>query len=128
MGKTVEQLTRQMERLQRQIDAARDREVAGVVARIRVAIAHYQLTPAQLFASKPVRAKAALAPAPRARKKAARSPTSRASGGTPRPGNKLPPKYRDDAGNAWTGRGSTPRWLRDALAAGKSREDFAVTP
>lgn len=33
-------------------------------------------------------------------------------------------KYRDNAGNAWSGRGPRPRWLTDALAAGKSLDDL----
>lgn len=36
-------------------------------------------------------------------------------------------KYRDDAGNSWTGRGRTPRWLVEAEAAGKSRDAFLVS-
>ena len=36
------------------------------------------------------------------------------------------PKFRDSAGNVWSGRGPRPRWLRDAIAAGKKLEDFAV--
>lgn len=39
---------------------------------------------------------------------------------------KVPVKYRDDAGNTWTGRGSQPRWLRAALESGKKLESFAV--
>jgi len=35
-------------------------------------------------------------------------------------------KYRDDAGHTWTGRGIKPRWLSDALAGGKSMDDFLV--
>jgi DNA-binding protein H-NS len=33
-------------------------------------------------------------------------------------------KYKDDAGNAWSGRGPKPGWLRSALESGKSLEDF----
>jgi DNA-binding protein H-NS len=33
-------------------------------------------------------------------------------------------KYRDDAGNAWSGRGPRPRWLKDAMAGGKSLDDL----
>ncbi len=36
------------------------------------------------------------------------------------------PKYKDDQGNQWTGRGLKPRWLSAALASGKKLEDFAV--
>ena len=36
-------------------------------------------------------------------------------------------KYRNpETDETWTGRGRTPRWLAEAEAAGKSREDFAV--
>ena len=35
-------------------------------------------------------------------------------------------KYKDDAGNSWTGRGSQPRWLKEAVAAGKTMDQFAV--
>lgn len=35
-------------------------------------------------------------------------------------------KFRDGAGNTWTGRGSQPRWLRAALEGGKKISDFAV--
>lgn len=44
----------------------------------------------------------------------------------PRPGTKIPTKYRDTEGNAWTGRGKTPKWLSELEKAGKSREDFRV--
>jgi DNA-binding protein H-NS len=33
-------------------------------------------------------------------------------------------KYKDDADNSWTGRGPKPGWLRTAIEAGKSLEDF----
>ena len=35
-------------------------------------------------------------------------------------------KFRDKAGNTWTGRGVHPRWLREKLKAGAKLEDFAV--
>ncbi len=35
-------------------------------------------------------------------------------------------KYRDEAGNTWTGRGKTPHWLVEAEKAGKSRESFKI--
>lgn len=35
-------------------------------------------------------------------------------------------RYRDRAGNTWSGRGRPPRWLTDAEAGGASRESFAV--
>lgn len=37
-------------------------------------------------------------------------------------------QYRDENGNAWSGFGPKPRWLKDALAAGGTLEQFAVGP
>ncbi len=49
------------------------------------------------------------------------------AGGSPKLGVKVAPKYRDPAtGNTWTGRGKTPNWLVAKLAAGQSKDDFAV--
>ena len=38
----------------------------------------------------------------------------------------VPVKYRDENGNTWTGRGRTPRWLVEAEAGGKNRQQFQV--
>ncbi|WP_156862276.1 H-NS family nucleoid-associated regulatory protein [Casimicrobium huifangae] len=40
--------------------------------------------------------------------------------------NKIPVKYQDGAGNAWTGRGLQPGWLKTAIANGATLESFAV--
>jgi DNA-binding protein H-NS len=41
---------------------------------------------------------------------------------------KVAPKYRnpDNAGETWTGRGRQPRWVRAALAEGRTLADLAV--
>lgn len=41
---------------------------------------------------------------------------------------KRPVKYRDADGNTWTGVGQRPRWVREALLAGATLEQFAVGP
>ena len=41
-------------------------------------------------------------------------------------GRKVPPKYRDNAGNIWSGRGAQPRWMTAAIKAGAKREDFLI--
>ena len=43
-------------------------------------------------------------------------------------GKALPPKYRDPTNeeNIWSGRGSKPRWFREALAAGTPPEALKV--
>ena len=116
MAKTIAQMTAEIEKLQRQIESTKSKEVQGVVDRIREAIDFYGLTPEQLFGRKTGKAKAKAKAAPRAPAKTA----------APRTPTKLPAKYADGNGNEWTGRGSTPRWLQQAIAAGKSKDDFAV--
>lgn len=116
MAKTLPQLQKQIAALQRQADAIKKKESKGVVARIKDAIVFYQLTPADLgFAAA---RKAAAGPA-----KAAKAPAVRKGRGRKAAG-KI--RFRDGAGNAWTGHGRRPKWFVDALAAGKSREDMAV--
>jgi len=41
-------------------------------------------------------------------------------------GRKVAPKYRDKAGNAWSGRGALPRWMTAAIKAGAKRDDFLI--
>ena len=58
------------------------------------------------------------------------SGTKSGAGGTGKGQAKTPKKvaakYRDGAGNAWSGRGLQPKWLKAAIAAGKKIEDFAI--
>ncbi|MGJ7512646.1 H-NS family nucleoid-associated regulatory protein [Variovorax sp. GT1P44] len=103
MAQTYKQIQKQIEQLQRQADALRDSEINGVVDRIKVAIAHYGLTAAHLGLG--------TAPSKSVGKKTGKSST----------------KFSDGAGNAWSGRGPRPRWLRDALAAGRSIDEFRAS-
>ena len=115
MKKSYLQIQRQIEVLERQAEALKKAEVADVIKRIKDAIAVYGLTASDL----------GLGPA--VSKSGAGRAAKAASG--PRAGKKLgkvAPKYRDDAGNTWTGRGNQPRWLRSALASGRKLEDFKI--
>lgn len=38
----------------------------------------------------------------------------------------VPPKYADQAGNTWGGRGRRPQWVKDALLAGRRLDEFLV--
>jgi DNA-binding protein H-NS len=107
MTQTYSQLQKQIEALQRQAESVRDIEVKGVVQRIKVAIAQYNLTAAQL----------GLGSDAAGRGKAARGPNSSLARSA---------KFADGNGNIWSGRGPHPHWLRDALNAGKSLEEFAT--
>ncbi|VTU28342.1 DNA binding protein, nucleoid-associated [Variovorax sp. SRS16] len=52
---------------------------------------------------------------------AASSGTTKKKVGKKRPSKVL---YRDGAGNSWSGRGPRPRWLKDAIAGGKTLEEL----
>jgi DNA-binding protein H-NS len=38
------------------------------------------------------------------------------------------PRYRNpaDSGQTWTGRGRQPRWIAEALASGRSLDEFKI--
>ncbi|MDM0014942.1 H-NS family nucleoid-associated regulatory protein [Variovorax sp. J22P168] len=107
MALTYKQLQKQIEQLQRQAESLRSKEVTGVVERIKVAIAHYGLTAAHLGLETPASSG-----------KARRSTTAGKA--------KSSPAFADSHGNAWSGRGPRPGWLKEALASGRSLEEFRV--
>lgn len=113
MPKTYSQLMKQIDALTREAEAIKRKEINGVIDRIKEAIAAYNLTAVDLGLA------AKRGPKP-GTKRAAR----KTAGG--RGKRTVAPKYRDEAGNTWAGRGARPRWLREALANGKTLQDFAV--
>lgn len=50
-----------------------------------------------------------------------KAPAKKRAAKAKRPGN---PKYKDAAGNTWNGRGLQPKWLKDALASGKTLDEL----
>jgi DNA-binding protein H-NS len=111
MAQTYAQIQEQIATLQQKADALRAKEVGGVVDRIKVAIAHYGLSPEQLFGGK---------------KTSATRPTGEVTArkSTAKKGGRI--SYSDGDGNTWGGWGKRPTWLREALAAGKRLEEFQM--
>lgn len=112
MTKSLTRLEAEIRKLQRQRDALRKKEVAGVVQRIRAAIDHYGLTAADLgFRS-------------------GKKPNSAGKAGVAsvRKGGRANAavRFRDEAGNTWSGRGRRPHWFIAALQTGKTESDLAV--
>jgi DNA-binding protein H-NS len=92
----------QLAQLKRQAEDFRNQERAGVIEELRKKIADYGLTAADLKLS--------------TRATKAKAPKSSAEA-----------KYRGPSGETWSGgRGRKPRWVVEALAAGKSLSDFAI--
>ena len=83
---TYRQLTEQLAKVQAQMEAAREKEMANTIEQIKQQIAEYGITAEELgFSSKRT--------------------ASRKTGG-------LPAKYRDPkTGATWSGRGRAPTWL-----------------
>lgn len=165
MPQTLATIQKQIAQLQAQAAQLRIAEKAGVIAKIRDAIAAYGITPHELFGRRTERSTVAATrgksvakyadangntwggrgPRPRWLREALKSGStlsefirgSAKSGetspaktartaGVKRRKRKIPVKYRDSAGNTWTGRGSQPRWLREAIEAGSKLESFSV--
>ena len=104
---TYAELMAQIQTLQKQAEELRQAELASVIAEIRQKIRDYGLTAADLGL---VAAPAKSDEPSRAGKRAA-----------------VKPKYEDPAsGKTWSGRGVMPKWMKAALDAGHSREEFLI--
>lgn len=109
MTKSLAKIEAQIAKLQEEAKAIRTREVDGVISRIKEAIKHYALTPADLFGKSVAKA----AKGPTAKKRSVKRASSAVT-------------YGDDSGNTWSGRGRQPNWFKAAVAAGKKPEDLLV--
>lgn len=97
-------LEKQTSELERQLQEARKAERAGVIAHIKQLLADNGLTVADLEL------------------KAGAATRSSAAAG-----RKVAPKYSNaETGETWSGRGLQPKWVKAALAAGKTLEQLKV--
>ena len=108
-NQTYAHLQQQIAALEVQAEKTKGAEIPAVIARIKKDIAAYGLTPAHLFGVSPGTVNSA------GRAKSAAKGKSKASDVA---------KYVDGKGGQWVGRGKRPRWLSEALAAGRQLEDF----
>lgn len=98
---TYKELVAQIEKLQKEAELARKEELDSVITEIKSKIEEYGLTAKDLgFAS---------------------GEQVKVKGKTPPPA-----KYRSPEGHEWSGRGREPLWLKNAVASGKSKEDFLI--
>ncbi|RRS03523.1 H-NS histone family protein [Aquabacterium soli] len=97
-------LDKQASELDRQLQDARKAERAGVIDHIKQLLSANGLTVADLGLKSGV---------------ATRSNAAA--------GSKVAPKYRNvDTGETWSGRGLQPKWIKAALAAGKTLDQLKV--
>jgi DNA-binding protein H-NS len=105
--RTSQEIDAEIARLQKEREDTRKAEKAGVVSRMKEAIAYYDITAADLGLDGVAR-------------KASKSP--RATANAKPAGGRI--KYRDEAGHTWSGFGPKPKWFAEALAAGKTEADL----
>jgi DNA-binding protein H-NS len=114
MARTLAQIKSHIARLEKEAEAVRAKEVAGVIQRIKTAIEFYGLTADDLFG--PTRKTVAADGRKVASKKNKRAKKPPA-----------PAKYRDNAtGKTWTGHGKRPAWFVQAIESGMKAEEMAV--
>lgn len=123
MARTLSQIETEIEKLKKEAQEVRAREIKDVIGRIKEAIAHYGITPRELFGKAAGGAKAA------GKRRAGAKAAAKAGGagkGRKAARARTPSvvKYRDEAGHTWSGRGKRPNWFKDALAAGKKPEEL----
>jgi DNA-binding protein H-NS len=94
---SYEELQQKIAELQKQAEEVRQQEIAQVVADIKAKMAQYGITIEDL------------------------------SGRVKKTGSVVKAKYRDPvSGKEWSGRGVQPKWLREATAAGRTRDEFLI--
>jgi DNA-binding protein H-NS len=137
------ELKSQIEKLQKEAEVLRKRERAKTIANIKVAIRAFELTGQDLGLVDNSRKGYATVEKSTVDAKHSRSQVRKVAvaGKASRKVRKksiqklfradkrsiVAPKYRDSStGTTWTGRGKQPRWLSEALNAGRSLEDFKV--
>ena len=99
---SLQELIAQKEALERQIELTKKQDRSEAIAKVRTLMTEYGLSISDLSAKS----------------------SAKAGSGT---GNKVAAKYRNKTtGEAWSGRGLQPKWLKAALSAGRKIEEFAV--
>lgn len=108
-NRTLKEIDNEIAKLKAEADAIRESEKAGVIAKMKEAVAYYGITAADMGFSVKRKTKA-----------------NAKSNGKAKP--KVPAatrvKYKDDKGNAWSGYGRKPQWLNDAVAGGKTLDEL----
>lgn len=111
---TYHELKAQAEKLMAQAEQVRKEEVASVAKEVAAKLNEYEISLVDLKAAGYAFASQNTAPKFGKPKKS----------GT----GHVAMKYRDpkNSANEWSGRGRSPKWMQDYLAAGKKKDDFLI--
>jgi DNA-binding protein H-NS len=96
-GKSVKELELEIKALQDKIAEQRKTEISDAVSKVHAIIAEFNLTQFDIFGG------------------------GKAKQQTKKDTVKVAAKYQDGNGNAWSGRGLEPKWLK-----GKNKEEFLI--
>jgi DNA-binding protein H-NS len=106
-ARSLEEIEAEIRQLQEEASAVRDAEKAEVVQRMKHDISLYKITAHDLG----LQLQASTTPTGKQSRSSPKLPSSRKT-------------YSDGHGNTYLGRGPKPSWLKEALANGKSMDDF----
>ena len=106
----------QIEKLQRQAADIKAREFDKTVQDIRVKMQAFGITAKDLQTYKPGSKGKKDAVSKKRNNVAVSATTSKT----------VPPKFRGQNGEVWSGRGLTPRWLAALIEQGRKKEEFAI--
>ena len=145
---TFIQLQTQIQKLQKEAESLRKREMAETIANIKRAINAFGLTAEDLGLTprapskhsaaadntastkrrgRPVNANGALNLKETHKKRSSKVNTEKKNSSGLDKRSIVAPKYRDSTtGATWTGRGKQPKWVAQALASGKTLQDFKI--
>jgi DNA-binding protein H-NS len=118
MGNLID-IQSQIEKLQKQAADIRSREFNATVQDILAKMAAFGITVKDLEAARKKAPKGRAKPAGKA---AGGRRAAKKSGG----GSAVAPKYRGPGGETWSGRGLMPRWMAALVAAGRTKDEFAI--
>ena len=103
---SLQELMAQKAALEKQIENTQKKERGDAIEKVRGLMTEYGLTLADLGGRSAVKSKSAAAS---------------------KPAGKVAAKYRNTStGESWSGRGLQPRWLKAALASGRTLADFSL--
>lgn len=101
MGSSLQDLIAQRAEIDRKITEKQREDRTEAINKVRTLMAEHGLTAADLSG------------------RAAPAKPGKSTG-------KVAPKYRNPAGETWSGRGLQPKWLKAAIAGGAKLSDFAL--
>ena len=109
-------IEKEIEKLKKQAQALQSKKRLPVIRSIVKSMKEYDITPEEIAA--------AFGKGGKVRGAAKTLGSKRGASG---PRGPVPAKYRNpETGATWTGRGKAPRWVTEAEAAGKKREEFLI--